>query len=255
MRIKTEERMSNNYELLSQLELADRFFPRASDSPLEPRIDSKVVENGGLPSSYSEALNLVQRVYLANPDLAPNVVVFTSPQRGAGCSWVCARISETLAARLPGSVCVVDANLRSPAVHRYFRLDNRRGLTQALAETNPITDYVREVRSRKVSVLTTGSSSGQLTAWASDRLIQRLTELRQRFTFLLIDAPAMNLYADVTLLSSVTDAAILVLEADSTRREAAVQARDALVAAKFRLIGAALNKRSFPIPEFVYRRL
>jgi succinoglycan biosynthesis transport protein ExoP len=247
--------MSNNYELLSQLEVADRFFPGTCDSPSEPIIDSQVVENSRLPSSYSEAFNLVQRVFLVNPDLAPHVVVFTSPQRGVGCSWVCTRISETLATRLPGSVCVVDANLHSPALHRYFRLDNRRGLTQALAESNPILDYVQPVRSRRVSVLTTGCSSGQLTAWASDRLIQRLTELRQRFSFLLIDAPAMNLYADVTLLSSVTDGAILVLEADSTRREAAVQARDALAAAKFRLLGAALNKRSFPIPEFVYRRL
>lgn len=247
--------MSNNYELLSQLELADRLFSRTSDSRSESTIDSQAVENGKLPSSYSEALNLVQRVFLAKPDSAPHVVVFTSPQRGAGCSWVCARTSETLAARLPGSVCVVDANLRSPAVHRYFLLDNRRGLTQALVETHPILDYVQEVRSRKVSVLTAGSSSGQLTPWASDHLIQRLTELRQKFTFLLIDAPAMNLYADVTLLGSVADGAILVLEADFTRPEAAVQARDALVAAKFQLLGAVLNKRTFPIPEFIYRRL
>jgi Mrp family chromosome partitioning ATPase len=56
-------------------------------------------------------------------------------------------------------------------------------------------------------------------------------------------------------LSSLADGAILVIGADSTRREAALQAKNALVAAKFRLLGAALNKRSFPIPEFIYRRL
>jgi Mrp family chromosome partitioning ATPase len=246
--------MSNNFELLSQLELADRLFPVTPDAPSQSTTDKNAAGNGKLPSSYSEALNLVQRVFLAKPELAPHIVVFTSPQSGAGCSWVCARTSEALADRLPGAACVVDANLRSPAMHRYFLLDNRRGLTQALVETGPISNYVQEVRSRKLSVLTTGSSDSQTTPWASDRLVQRLAELRLKFAFLLVDSPATNLYADVTLLSSLADGAILVLEADFTRREAALQAKNALVAAKFRLLGAVLNKRSFPIPEFIYRR-
>jgi Mrp family chromosome partitioning ATPase len=138
-------------------------------------------------------------------------------------------------------------------MHRYFRLDNHRGLTQALLETGPISDYLQEVRNRKLFVLTTGSAS-QATALASNRLGERLAELRQTFAFVLIDSPATNLYTDVALLSSMADGAILVIEADSTRREAALQAKEALAAAKFRLLGAALNKRSFPIPEFIYRR-
>jgi Mrp family chromosome partitioning ATPase len=94
-----------------------------------------------------------------------------------------------------------------------------------------------------------------MTPSLSNGMIQRLTELRQRFTYLLIDSPATNLYADVALLSPVSDGAILVLEADSTRGDAALQAKDVLLAAKFRLLGAALNKRTFHIPEFIYHRL
>ena len=74
------------------------------------------------------------------------------------------------------------------------------------------------------------------------------------FAFVLIDSPATNLYTDVTLLSSMADGAILVIEANSTRCEAALQAKEALTAANFQLLGAALNKRTFPIPEFIYRR-
>jgi len=245
--------MSNNFELLSQLELADDLFPAMPEVATESTVHRSASGNGKLPNSYSEALNLVQRLFLAKPEVAPHTVVFTSPQSNAGCSWVCARTSEALAGRLPGAVCIVDANLRSPAMHRYFRLDNHRGLTQALLETGPISDYLQEVRNRKLFVLTTGSAS-QATALASNRLGERLAELRQTFAFVLIDSPATNLYTDVALLSSMADGAILVIEADSTRREAALQAKEALAAAKFRLLGAALNKRSFPIPEFIYRR-
>jgi len=139
-------------------------------------------------------------------------------------------------------------------MHRYFGLDNSRGLTQALFDTGPISDYVQEVQNRNLSVLTSGPVVSQTTACASDKLAKRLTELRRTFDFLLIDTPATNLYTDVALLSSVADGAILVIEAGSARRQA-LQAKEALVAAKLRLLGAALNKRIFPIPEFIYRSL
>jgi hypothetical protein len=98
--------MSNNFELLSQLELTDRLSPVSSEAPSQSTTDRKTGKNGKLPSSYSEAHNLVQRVFLSQPKLAPHIVVFTSPQSGTGCSWVCARTSEALADRLPGAVCL-----------------------------------------------------------------------------------------------------------------------------------------------------
>jgi Mrp family chromosome partitioning ATPase len=246
--------MSNNFEFLSQLEMVESVLPISSDTTSSNN-GRKPARSGTLPTRYSEALNLVQRVFLARPEVAPHVVAFTSPQSGTGCSWVCARTAEALAERFPGAVCVVDGNLRSPAMHRYFLLDNKRGLAQALVENEPISDYVQQVANQSVSVLTTGTPAIKITPSLSNRVVQRLAELRQKFAFLLIDSPATNLYADVTLLSSVADGAILVLEADSTRRDAALQAKDALVAAKFRLLGAALNKRRFHIPEFLYHRL
>ena len=247
--------MSNNFELLSHLELVGDLFPQTSDFAGASEAQSKRPEKGRIPNGFAEAVNLVQRVFLTAPDLVPHVVVFTSAQSGAGCSWVCARTSEALAGRLSGTVCVVDANLRAPAMHRYFRVDNFCGLTQALLQDDPILNYVQKISGRKLWVLPSGPPSAEQPApWASDRLALRVAELRREFTFVLIDCPATNLYADVTSLSSLADGAILVLEADFTRREAALQAKNVLVAAKFRLLGAALNKRSFPIPEFIYRR-
>lgn len=247
--------MSHNFELLNQLDIVESVLPESSETKATSNSCRKPARNSKLPTRHSEALNLVQRLFLARPELAPGIVVFTSPQSGTGCSWVCARTAEALAERFPGAVCVVDGNLRSPAMHRYFLLDNNRGLAQALVENEPISEYVREVVKPHVSVLTTGARTNTVMPALSVRVVQRLAELRQKFRFLLVDSPATNLYADITLLSSAADGAILVLEADSTRRDAAIQAKDALLAAQFRLLGVALNKRSFPIPEFIYHRL
>jgi Mrp family chromosome partitioning ATPase len=248
--------VSNNFELLSHLELVDDLFPPTSHVTGASEAYSQRPEKGRVPNGFTEAVNLVQRVFLTAPELVPHVVVFTGAQSGAGCSWVCARTSEALAGRLSGTVCVVDANLRAPAMHRYFRVENFRGLTQALHQDDPILNYVQEISGRKLWVLPSGPPSAEHPApWASERLALRVAELQRQFTYVLIDCPAMNLYADVTSLSPLADGAILVLEADFTRPEAALQAKNALVEAKFRLLGAALNKRSFPIPDFIYRKL
>lgn len=248
--------MSQNFELLSQLELAGDLFSQAKTAPIASEADTRPSGICGIPTDRSEAVNLVQRVFLSKSEAPPRMVVFTSAQSGDGCSWVCARTCETLANRLAGTVCVVDANLRSPAMHKLFRVDNTWGLTQALFKDDSILKYVREVPDRNLWVLPSGPLPQDHPApWPSDQLAVRLGELRKAFGFVLIDSPAVNLYADVTQLSSLVDGAILVLGADSTRRAAAIQARDALTSAKFRLLGAALNKRTFPIPEFLYSRL
>jgi Mrp family chromosome partitioning ATPase len=43
------------------------------------------------------------------------------------------------------------------------------------------------------------------------------------------------------------------LEANSTRREAADKVAESLRAAQVTILGAVLNKRTFPIPESLYR--
>ncbi len=80
-------------------------------------------------------------------------------------------------------------------------------------------------------------------------------ELRSEFDYVLIDAPPVNLYADAIILGGLADGAILVLESDVTRREAARKAKETLEGAEVRLLGAILNKRTFPIPESIYRKL
>jgi len=65
----------------------------------------------------------------------------------------------------------------------------------------------------------------------------------------------LNAFADGMLLARLLDGVVLVLEANSTRREAALQVTESLKTTKIVILGAVLNNRTFPIPEAVYKRL
>ena len=83
----------------------------------------------------------------------------------------------------------------------------------------------------------------------------RVAELRKEFDYVLMDSPPLNTYADGVAIGQLTDGLVVVLEANSTRREAAAKVTENLRAAQIKILGAVLNKRTFPIPEILYNLL
>ncbi len=202
-----------------------------------------------------EQIKLVQRVFLSDSK-APRAVVFTGLERGAGCSWVCARAGETLADQVGGSVCVVDANLRSPSLHEYFGADNHCGLIDILLRSGPVRRFAQQLSPSNMWLVPCGSSaSDPRTLMTSDRLRLLISELRTEFQYVLIDAPPLSLYVDAALLGQLADGMVMILKANCTHRETAWRAKESLDAANVRLLGVVLNKRTFPIPEAIYRKL
>ena len=88
-----------------------------------------------------------------------------------------------------------------------------------------------------------------------DRFQTLIDDLRKDFTYILIDAPPLNEYAEASLFGRMADGLVLVLEAHDTRRETAQKAKEMLDAGGVPVLGAVLNKRTYPIPESLYRRL
>ena len=82
-----------------------------------------------------------------------------------------------------------------------------------------------------------------------------ISGLPDKFAHVVISAPPIGLYADAALLAQKTDGIVLVLEANATRRIAAVKAKQALMGCNVRVLGTVLNNRTFPIPEKIYRLL
>jgi len=83
----------------------------------------------------------------------------------------------------------------------------------------------------------------------------RIAELRKEFDYVLIDAPPLNSYSDGLVLAHLSDGVVMVLEANATRREAALRVAEDLRAKQVRVLGAVLNKRTFPIPDSLYHRV
>jgi protein-tyrosine kinase len=204
-------------------------------------------------ASRDEISKLVQKLFLGAQ--GPRRVVFAGTETGSGASWTCARVAEALASQGRGSVCVVDCNLRTPGLHQQFGSENHHGLSDALAGSGPIREFAHRW-ARNLWLLSCGSSAeAGLAMLGSDRMRSRLAELKTAFDFVLIDAPAMNTCNDAILLGGLSDGVVVLLKANSSRRETARKAVHDLHGANVRVLGAVLNQRTFPIPEAIYKKL
>jgi Mrp family chromosome partitioning ATPase len=204
-----------------------------------------------------EIVKFVQRVFiLPGAARAPEAVAFCGVDKGAGCSWVCAQAGEVLAEQVPGRVCIVDANLRSPSLHEYFRVEVGAGFADAMRDSRPVREFARPTWNSNLWLMTSGAVGKEPNgALNPARLRVRVSELREEFDYLLLDTPPMSSYADAVLLGQLTDGIILVVGSNSTRREPARIAKESLEATKVPILGAVLNKRTYPIPEALYQRL
>lgn len=215
--------------------------------------DSRSV-GGGHSWIDEETLRVVQQIFLLQTQEPPRVVVFAGIDPGNGCSRLCASVAEVLAQNARRPVCLVDANFRSPILSDLFGTTNDQGLTDALLQKGPIHSFAKSVNRPNLWLLSSGALAiDSPNLFSADNLRERLGELREEFEFVLIDAPPLSRYSDALVLGQHSEGVVLVLEADSTRRESASVAVAGLRAANVSILAAVLNKRTYPIPEKLYK--
>jgi|HubBroStandDraft_6_1064221.scaffolds.fasta_scaffold60539_4 protein-tyrosine kinase len=255
--------MSRNFELLQRIGREQALYTTAPVAEPEVVPEQPVVFSAPVASPLTiasgeveEFTKLVQRLFIMPGNESPRSVVFAATERGNGCSWVCARVADVLASQVSGSVCLVDANLRRPGLHTQFSAENQEGLSDALLRPDPVRTFARNLGRPNLWMVSCGSNpeEGQ-PLLSTDRMRLRMSELRAEFDYVLLDVAALSDANDAVLLGCGADGVVLVLKANTSRRESARKATQDLQTAKARVLGAVLNQRTFPIPQSIYSKL
>lgn len=254
--------MSRNFELLRRAGLDAEYpvtdittssaaagtssAPLAIPSEAHSRIPPEVIG----PETFS----LVEKLFFASNEFSARCVLFVS--FGSSGGSVCARAAEALSRCESGSVAVVDANFNSPSMHTLYSIDNRIGFSDSLTRTHPVESCAHRVPGSNLTVIPAGTAlRAPRFSPARDPLQKILADLRSRFDYVLIDTPADLLASGALMLAHLSDGAVLVIEANETRREMARNTVEELTSSGVRILGTVLNNRRFPIPQRLYQAL
>jgi capsular exopolysaccharide synthesis family protein len=188
----------------------------------------------------SEAYRMLRtNLFYALIDYPPKVIVLTSANLGEGKSTTVANLGVTLA-QADKNVLILDCDLRRPRLHSMFGLNNTRGLVDILAGANRIEAVWREPIPGVKLICAGPPPPNPAELLSSRRLAEFLAEMRERFDYVLVDAPPVGV-ADSAVLAVQGDGVLLVLDAQGTRKGPLRQALRSLRGVGANVLGTVMN--------------
>ena len=195
-------------------------------------------------SPASEAFRTLRtNIDFSSFDKEIKTLLVTSAVPGEGKSTTAANLGIAMAVT-GKKVLVVDADLRDPSQHKFFELDNGKGLTSLMINDElQLINVVQRTMVENLYVLTCGpippNPAEILTSRKMRNFVKKLQEV---YDMIILDSPPVIAASDASILASYLDGVVLVVGSGAVAREEARHARDQLQKVKANLLGAVLNK-------------
>jgi protein-tyrosine kinase len=184
---------------------------------------------------------LLLRWFSGEPEQRTLAVLSHGP--GEGRTHVCAHLGVLLS-QLDEDTLVIDADLRKPALHALFGVDNRTGLSSYLAQQVQRAPVRAVPGHPHLHVLTAGPVLPEGTALLERRQFGLLLgRLVQRYAYVLIDTPPAAQHGEAITAAVRASGCLLVTRRHRTRLQDVQRLADQLGRHSVEVLGALINER------------
>jgi receptor protein-tyrosine kinase len=173
-------------------------------------------------------------------DAPPKVIVLTSASPKEGKSTTCANLGVVLA-QAGKRTLILDCDLRKPVIHKIFAVRNIHGLIDVLMGERRVQEVWHQPMPQ-LNVVTAGRAPiNPAEVLGSRRFAAFLTEVREEFDHVLIDASPVGLVSDPSILATQGDGVLLVLDAQNTRKASLRKSMRSLETVGANILGTVMN--------------
>lgn len=123
-------------------------------------------------------------------------------------------------AQTESKVLLIDSDMRRPRVHRYFQMESRVGLSNILSGMCTFDEAVKETSRDNLHVLPSGLiPPNPVELMQSDNMRKLLEGISEKYDYVVIDTPPINVVSDALSLADAVDGNIIVISPNSTHPE------------------------------------
>ncbi len=195
-------------------------------------------------SSTAESFRTLRtNLEFAGIDTSIKSVLVTSSLPLEGKTTVAANLAVAFA-QAGRKTVLVDADLRRPDLHRFFGIDQGKGLAGLLgSDGGSVDDVAFGTEDANLRIVTSGTPPpNPAELLASPRMREIFAQLVKSADVVVIDSPPVNVVTDAAILAGHVDGTLLVIDAGRTSRKAVRQSCEALTKVGTRLVGSAVNR-------------
>lgn len=216
------------------------------------RASYSIIDFYDIESPYvTEFRRLLHKIIMRKEAEELKAIMFTSAMQSEGKSTICSFLAITAAIKKGLKTLVIDADLRRPAIHKLFKLENKSGIHEILVEGFKPQDAICKTSIDKLDILPAGSfCENPSEVFDADAIGTLIEELKFFYDFIFVDTPPMLPVSDPMLLSSKMDGVILVVKAGETQKDVVRRAVAILDPQQSRILGVAMNNMSHSLPYY-----
>jgi capsular exopolysaccharide synthesis family protein len=206
------------------------------------RVPTLVAESDPRSPASEGYRTLRTNLAFAAPDARPKTLVITSATAGEGKTTTAANFA-VVSAQADARVCLIDSDLRRPALHRVFGLSNERGLTTSLVEDLPLIKVAQPTRIPNLNVVTSGPLPPNPSELVGSKgMGELLARARSDFDIVICDTPPLISVGDGVALAAQVDGVILVVQGGKVPHDVVRRVVEQIEAVKGRIVGVLLNR-------------
>lgn len=184
-----------------------RTFPGTID-----KNSSQILSLSNPKSMFSESVRSVRtNLSFIASDIKSKMICVTSEVSGEGKSFMVINLASTLSL-INKKVVVIDGDLRKSKLHHTFRLKNDWGLTSYLTNQCDVDKIIHATHVENLYFIPAGPMPPNPSELLySERMRQLMSELKERFDYVLVDTAPIGLVSDAIPLVRTSDVNIFVL--------------------------------------------
>ncbi|MBQ7377912.1 MAG: CpsD/CapB family tyrosine-protein kinase [Clostridia bacterium] len=194
------------------------------------------------PFAIAEAYRMLRTniMYSAGQEGTP-IYAITSAMPHEGKSINCSNIAISFA-HAGKRVLLIDGDMRNPTVAPLFKESSKNGLSEYLASVVPEPNFIPS-KYENLTLMVAGHKPPNPAELLGNKRIAELFEIaREKFDYIFIDLPPVNMISDATILAKDISGYLFVVDSGHTHSGAVKRALDSIRMVGGSVIGFALNR-------------
>lgn len=218
--------------------------------------DEKSIQTDYSSEMIDEMIILGQSIDAALPDLDHKIVLFVGSKTNEGTSTIAKQLAKVYSQRLEKTVLLVDLDRSRPDMSIYEKIRPEMDMEEAIKTGQSVEKALCQVEDTSLYVMPVFQKT-----MVSPRTIEAVKKanfwdaLRERFDLIIVDAPPASVFPDGLATARNVDGVVLVVEAEKTRWQVAVNVKEKIIQHGGKIIGTVFNKRRYYIPDSIYKYL
>jgi len=251
----TEEKLSRLGKLDSKEEIKYQFIAQKTvDSNIDPRVVTFYESDSPVAEQYRTLRTNIQAIDSKKPIKA---IAITSAIHNEGKTITSINLAIAMAQDLNNKrILLVDADLRRGRIAQFLGIKSDLGLSDLLSDGNTEEKAFLNIGIENLTVLPCGKTpKNPAELLGSMKFRNLLGLLKEKYDYVIIDAPPIVPVTDAGLIGPQTDGVIMVVQSGRTQKGVVKHAVGLLKQVQAKLLGYILTNVQYHVPAYIYRYL